>query len=675
VINTIIGLSSRSKRVLSVLLNETDHISTAEIATRLSLTNAQTRYCFSCIEQILLPRDINLMKKPRIGVKIDATAKQRDALWAELNTLTSHQFSLEKEERYIILALRLLINHKPIRKTNLSKKLGVSRTSFYRDLAQVKDYFKDWELTIESISKESVILSGREEKIREATIELLSSNINHDIIVEACLNPDPPSLRNPSSSHPFEAEAFQYINKLNLYRIDELINSIEDHLQVLFIDQAHVFLALSLGIALYRAKNGKYLRHTKQKNVHIENSDHYRYISNDFESMTGITLPIEENQYLLDLINQSFEIGYNQNDHLPELLIPEKDLALRIAREVAKYLHVGLLHDDEFIRCLTWELSSTHNRSYTDLFSIQDSAWTPDTPIVNFSTRLVEPILREAGYPVDQKVLEACAIHINTALNRLDRIQPRRKVWVICGAGLATAQNLISQLQLNIPQLEVLGVASVFELARNPNITAGADAIISTILFERTTHLPLIHVSPFLSKDDIFRINKSLGLSLSPAKRQDMASMQSATITEILSTDSIMVHAKAANWEEVVVKVGNLLYMSGAVWPSYTQAMIDMIKVYGPYMLVAPNSVLLHAGPDMGAKKLGMSLITLETPVNFGHEQFDPVQLGIAFSSVDHSSHIQLVEETMQLLRNDAVRKRISKATTPTRILSIIQNG
>ena len=101
-------------------------------------------------------------------------------------------------------------------------------------------------------------------------------------------------------------------------------------------------------------------------------------------------------------------------------------------------------------------------------------------------------------------------------------------------------------------------------------------------------------------------------------------------------------------------------------------AMKDMIRLYGPYMVIAPNSALLHAGPEMGGKRLAMSLITLRKPVPFGHEAHDPVKLVLAFSSVDHTTHVRAVGEAMKLLGSQRTRKAIIKAACPEKVLEIV---
>jgi mannitol/fructose-specific phosphotransferase system IIA component (Ntr-type) len=100
--------------------------------------------------------------------------------------------------------------------------------------------------------------------------------------------------------------------------------------------------------------------------------------------------------------------------------------------------------------------------------------------------------------------------------------------------------------------------------------------------------------------------------------------------------------------------------------------MKDMIRLYGPYVVVAPGAALLHAGPEMGGKRLAMSLVTLHQPVAFGHETNDPVHVALAFSSLDHSTHVRAIGEAMTLLSNQEGLRRIRRARTAEEILQLI---
>ena len=91
---------------------------------------------------------------------------------------------------------------------------------------------------------------------------------------------------------------------------------------------------------------------------------------------------------------------------------------------------------------------------------------------------------------------------------------------------------------------------------------------------------------------------------------------------------------------------GAFLVDTDAVFPSYVDAMVRAVEELGPYMIVAPGIALAHARPEDGVKRMCMSLVRLASPVEFGSEANDPVDLVFAFGAVDKEAHLQAPEGT-----------------------------
>jgi mannitol/fructose-specific phosphotransferase system IIA component (Ntr-type) len=79
--------------------------------------------------------------------------------------------------------------------------------------------------------------------------------------------------------------------------------------------------------------------------------------------------------------------------------------------------------------------------------------------------------------------------------------------------------------------------------------------------------------------------------------------------------------------------------------------MVRTVREMGPYMVLAPGLALAHARPEDGVREIGLSLITLQTPVAFGSRANDPVALVISFCAVDHTGHVALLKALATFLR------------------------
>ena len=90
---------------------------------------------------------------------------------------------------------------------------------------------------------------------------------------------------------------------------------------------------------------------------------------------------------------------------------------------------------------------------------------------------------------------------------------------------------------------------------------------------------------------------------------------------------------------------------TGDIDANYIDAMQKVIEELGPYSVVAPGVVLLHAKPEDGVKNISFVLATLENGINFGSKN-DPVFLAIGLGAIDHNSHIELLQDLSVLLQD-----------------------
>ena len=147
------------------------------------------------------------------------------------------------------------------------------------------------------------------------------------------------------------------------------------------------------------------------------------------------------------------------------------------------------------------------------------------------------------------------------------------------------------------------------------------------------------------------------------------------SLSAMLTASTISLAVQVQDWQEAVRKAGKLLVDSGAVEARYVQAMIDMVKEIGPYIVIAPGVALPHARPEQGVKRPGMSLVTLATPVSFGNENNDPVDLVVAFGAPDSQGHIDAIRDLARLLEDENRLKKLRAATTVEEVLSLIDHS
>mgnify|MGYP004448473913 FL=1 len=121
----------------------------------------------------------------------------------------------------------------------------------------------------------------------------------------------------------------------------------------------------------------------------------------------------------------------------------------------------------------------------------------------------------------------------------------------------------------------------------------------------------------------------------------------------LLSEDNVSFHYPAETWEDVIRHGGQLMVDAGFTEPTYTEAMIDVVRDMGPYIVLAPGLAMPHARPEMGVKHVGTALVTLEKPIDFGSLENDPVSVAVFLCAPHKDEHIQLLTDIATLFEDE----------------------
>ncbi len=125
-------------------------------------------------------------------------------------------------------------------------------------------------------------------------------------------------------------------------------------------------------------------------------------------------------------------------------------------------------------------------------------------------------------------------------------------------------------------------------------------------------------------------------------------------LTDYLTPNRIRPRVAVESWEEALRAAGGLLVDAGTCAPRHVDAMIDAVRDLGPYM------VLAHARPEDGVLDVGMSLVTLDPPVDFG--------------AVDREKHLGMLQELARFLDDSTRCRELVEATSVEEILALIEN-
>ncbi|GAA2316758.1 PTS sugar transporter subunit IIA [Streptomyces kunmingensis] len=143
-------------------------------------------------------------------------------------------------------------------------------------------------------------------------------------------------------------------------------------------------------------------------------------------------------------------------------------------------------------------------------------------------------------------------------------------------------------------------------------------------------------------------------------------------LSDLIPVEAIRLDVAAPDWRGAVRAAGDLLVSTGVSTDAYTEEMARNVDENGPYIVIAPGFAFAHARPSPAVHRTGMSWVRLATPVNFGHETNDPVQLVVALAAVDSGAHTQAMGALARLLADSDTAAALDRAPTPEALRAIL---
>lgn len=155
----------------------------------------------------------------------------------------------------------------------------------------------------------------------------------------------------------------------------------------------------------------------------------------------------------------------------------------------------------------------------------------------------------------------------------------------------------------------------------------------------------------------------------------DLNSSDTFHLSSLISHETVRAKVSVNNWEEATETVGELLVSAGKITADYVTAMKRVLKEMGPYAVIAPGIVLLHARPEDGVVIPCLGLVTLTDPVPFGHSENDPVDLVFALGAVDKQAHISALQQLAEMLGDPDKLQEIRSAANDNSLLKILSGN
>lgn len=141
----------------------------------------------------------------------------------------------------------------------------------------------------------------------------------------------------------------------------------------------------------------------------------------------------------------------------------------------------------------------------------------------------------------------------------------------------------------------------------------------------------------------------------------------------VLTEDLIQFKTGTYTWENAIRESSKELLTQEYIQPSYVEAMIEVVKAYGPYIVIAPNIAMPHARPEAGSIKVGFSVTLFDQPVSFGEDESLNARLFVTLSCTSSDTHLKMMQALVEVLGEEENIEKLLNTKDKNTVLELFQ--
>ncbi len=639
-------LTDNEDNIINFLLNSNSFVTAKEIANQFLMS---TKTVYRTIKHLnsLTPSGELINSKKGRGFKINY-----DNYLKEMNYQQDSNTFTAKDRQQATLTKLLMIAPRSLKLSSLFSQYYLSETNINEDLKSIRSQLASYSLNLVR-KNHQLKITGSETNIRHALQDILiKQNVSNTSLSEkGGLN---------FYSLQFCIKQLNFIN-------EKLDSEITYPYNVNII--SHIYILITRYQTHAVAKSVLTKLNSYDQMIIKENKQLYSIateVIKHIENYLDMTLEPNEIYFLLQyLISSRLDVMDKIENSAFQSNLVQKVTNFYISNVVAK-LNLGTINND-FKADLANHIRPMINRLYNKISL--NNALLPEIKRVYLKLFKViehtsDKLTKELGLP-PISADESGFITIYFA-RYLEQNRQYIRALVVCTTGVATAQLIKVKIQSYFNNIIVVADAASSNVQQQIHKYAPIELIISTIPLNNTFEIPVVVVGALLTNQDKKRIEDSI-------KRNYHFQGSEKMLSEVTNESLIRLNIEAVNWKDAIRKSANPLVKNGYATENYVNGMIKTTEESGPYIVISKGVALPHARPELGAKKIGITVTTLKTPINFGNKSNDPVQFIFALCAVDNKSHLKAMSELVNFISDQNFLKSLVKETRPANVYTLIK--
>ncbi|MGA8943752.1 MAG: BglG family transcription antiterminator [Thermoactinomyces sp.] len=698
-------LNPRASKILNRLYSKSDFTSVNDLAEYVKSSKRSVRYNLQKIDEFLVKNGLSALQRHHLkGVRLEKDEKTVQFLADFFRKESPYQRIYSREEIRLFIVLNLLIHQKEFPISFFETTLNVSRTAVVNILSELKTDLAGKGLQLNWAKRRGVSVTGNESAIilEFATLfcKRLSMNEFYNYIE---LGRMPSGFSGLLFRHIFRKEDLQYIRDLILF--------LEKELNCTYDDKSFLILSIYFMRLFSQAKsrtvaNEKYIQDQPADRRVCRISE--TLLKKMRERYPQIPADEKETSYLMSLVSSMKMVKTHQN-------WPENNLefADRLISGIERIYRIRFLeHKRELKKMLVQHIAPMLNRIRFHITlenPLFDEIVQKHGQLFANVKTICKDIGKEYGITVNDQEISYLTIYFATMMKKIAKNEKLPGILVVCVEGVAISKYLASSVMklFHVKQVDTMPIREINDSAIN-----NYDLVITTVDLPNLDSKKVVRVNSILTRKDMEKLTGRLNLNFGKQTQnhvakverlvdviresceiRDLYKLQYDLLLELLSEqekevcqpeailrikftrEEIRIREKAAGWKEAVSIGANLLLQKGYIKETYRNKIVRNLEEYGPYMSVAPGVVLAHAGPDDGVIENSMSLVTLESGVDF-HDRFSvPVSVVMTLALKETLGHLNVTEEIIRMANNQNLVDRIIHSLSKNEIYELVMKS
>lgn len=622
---------------------------------------------------------------------------------ASLPSQGFYSYKMSSDERKLLAAVILAEAPGYVTLADIADRFEVSRATIVNDLDGIKETIRDAGLEVVSRPNRGLIVSGNEADRRGFLLSF--------------------ALESPSLASQWYALPEFSERREDLVTIGKILGEQGRLHQAVLDDRTFHTIESYLAIAIHRCRGGSAMPPDSAAAGGVIDPDSdmvsfARDVLGLLSQYLGVNMGEGEVAHLALVLESS---GYRSDAEFSIEDVQVQSVTRRFVRDVSRSIGVDLNGDYTLFEYLSNHLETMFssgalrfpvNPSLREV--VMDQPRVLDAVKDNLS--ILEAYSRRRITEVETIYV---ALHICAALERRKNTERRLRVIVVCDEGQGTSQLVVEELKGRF-DIRVVKIIPAHEASYLGSYKV--DLVISTVQLKDCPTEHIFVPLPFTDRDyakmrakidevrnkggglgddsdelgaqelldriepiierEVPHGNENLVRSIRTEVRRYFHEAQhleeeivAPHLHQLLPACHVQLDVECEDWCDAIVKSALPLEEMGYIEHRYIDAMIANVEEHGPYIVLAPHFAIPHESPEKGALRVGMNLIRLAHPVEFGLEGHDPVEFVCTLSATDHKTHLKALFNLLSMLTeaDGSFAQSIRSARTPEEVAAAIE--